>query len=147
METDPREAAHFRMMVDLEERSLSLAAFQNPMVKIVAWDAVSGSIIAANDHAQQVWGHDIRNLRKMSIKDLVPNIPPPRLFRFLNAVKQRTKPQVSLGISNGTQDGVRQTSHIVLQYCDLRQPTFVAFVQDVTRFAAALDAAKQPKKS
>lgn len=146
METDPREAAHFRMMVDLEERSLSLAAFQNPMVKIVAWDAVSGSIIAANDHAQQVWGHDIRNLRKMSIKDLVPDIPPPRLFRFLTAVKQRTKPQVTLGISNGTQDGVRQTSHIVLQYCDLRQPTFVAFIQDVTRFAAALDAAKTAEK-
>ena len=89
METDPADAAEFRMMVELEDRNLMLSAFHSPLAELLAWDASTGAFIAANETAQSTLGFSLRQLIKMNVADLMPSVSTARLRRFFEHVKRR----------------------------------------------------------
>ncbi|MEN8895166.1 MAG: hypothetical protein ABF248_03640 [Yoonia sp.] len=93
METDPAEAANFRMMVDIEDRQIALPVFQSPLLDVLAWDAKSGVIVAANSRVQKSTGSSLRQLIKMKVYDLLPKDGATRLYRLLVAVRRRLSRQ------------------------------------------------------
>ena len=142
METDPTEAAEFRMMVELEERGLFHTAFHTPVVAIFAWDAVSGQFVAANAAAQTASGYSLRQLSKRHISDMVGPLPPKRLHRIVARLKRRRDQTVVFRLRHRDADGRFETSRIYLKYVSHKRATLVAHVQNVTRYQEARCAAQ-----
>lgn len=87
METDPQDAATFRMMVELEDRGLLLSSFETPLIETLAWDAATGKLVAANGLVRTAYGLTMREISKAVIGDVVPGIDRARLARFQQRIQ------------------------------------------------------------
>lgn len=141
METDPAEAANFRMMVDIEDRQIALPVFQSPLLDVLAWDAKSGVIVAANSRVQKSTGRSLRQLIKMKVYDLLPKDGATRLYRLLVAVRRRLSRQAVFRAEYRDAAGTWRSSRIHLHYLSGTRPTFVATIQNMSGFDAARTAA------
>lgn len=141
METDPAEAAQFRMMVEIEDRNLLLSVFHSSVSEFIAWDASSGVLFAANHTAQSALGYSLRQLIKMKINDLVPSLSAARLRRFLATVRCRPSSQMIFRIAHTDNHGQSRWTRVMLRYIEDPHPTFYAHCQDITHILEARKAA------
>ena len=141
METDPTEAAHFRMMLELSDRDVLQSTFDMLNVDVVAWDARSGYVVCANATARKAMALALRDVGRRSIYDLVPDLPKPRIGRFLKALQRRPKLEVTFHLPFTTASGVRGLNRYVVRYVEGLRPTYIAIVQDISRYLEARMAA------
>lgn len=95
METDPNEAAHFRMMLELGERDVLHSTFDMLNVDVLAWDAATGNVVFANTSARAKIGASLREVCRKNIYSVLPDLSPTRLKRFLVAVSHRAQPELT----------------------------------------------------
>ncbi len=141
METDPNEAAHFRMMLELSDRNVLMSTFDMLHVDVFAWDAASGQIVCANLPARKSMALNARDIGRKCVFDLVPSMKRKRVEQFLTAVSRRAVPEVRVHIPFSTESGEKRLNRYVLRYVAGPRPTFIAFVQDITRYLEACTAA------
>lgn len=141
METDPNEAAHFRMLFALSDRNVLLSTFNMLNMDVVAWDATTGRIICANASAQQSLSLAPRDIDRKYIHDVIATVPKRRLDRFFSAVKQRAFPEVKTHIPYTTAAGEKRLNRYVLRYVEGPKPTFIGTMQNITRYLDAITAA------
>ncbi len=146
MQTDPTEAADFRMMVELEERRIALSTFQTPLLEIIAWDATTGAVVAANEAAQNGLGLQLRQLIKMNIGVLFDGLVGPRFDKFLNAVKRRKSQAAAFYAEFHDRIGGIQFLRVHLRFQYGGRPTFVATIQNMSGYDAARSAARHAEK-
>lgn len=143
METDPADAAEFRMMVELEDRNLMLSAFHSPLAELLAWDASTGAFIAANETAQSTLGFSLRQLIKMNVADLMPSVSTARLRRFFEHVKRRPTAELTFRFNYCDSLGQPRVNRVLLQYTAEPRPTFMAHCSSITHFVEARAAANK----
>ncbi len=141
METDPNEAAHFRMMLELGERDVLHSTLDMLKVDVLAWDAATGNVVFANTSARAKIGATLRQVCRKNIYSVFPDLSPIRLKRFLVAVSHRAQPELTFHIPHKNALGEMRLNRYVVRYVDGIKPTFVAFVQNITRYLEARTAA------
>lgn len=141
METDPNEAANFRMMLEMLDRNILQSTFDVPMVEVIAWDPKSSLIVAMNKTALGTNDITLRQAMQRSIFDLLPQIPQNRMARLLLKVRQRTKTEITFRLWFSAENGKSRLNRVVLRYIDEPKPTVVAFIQNITHHIQARKAA------
>tara|TARA_R110002051_G_scaffold45702_4_gene92207 strand:- start:1024 stop:3171 length:2148 start_codon:yes stop_codon:yes gene_type:complete len=142
METDPNEAAHFRMTLELSDRGVLQSTFDMLNVDVVAWDAQSNIIVCANASAREAIKLTMRDVGRRTVYDLLPDLPKPRVERILKALRRRPKQEVAFHLPFKMASGERGLNRYVVRYVDGLRPTYVAFVQNITRYLEARTAAR-----
>lgn len=145
METDPQDAATFRMMVKLEDRGLLLSSFETPLIETLAWDAATGKLVAANGLARTAYGLTMREISKAVIGDVVPGIDRARLARFQQRMQAHGDKPLIFRIRHQDHNGHWRLIRVLLRYLAEPRQTFVAQVQNISRYLEARTAAAMAK--
>lgn len=141
METDPNEAANFRMMVEMMDRNLLQSIFDIPLVEVFAWDPKTSKIVAVNQTALVSNGLSLRRCMQQTIFDILPQVSRARLQRFIRKVRARPSGEMTFRLRLIGPNGAPKFGRIVLRYIDEPRPTLVAFIQNITRYLEARIAA------
>ena len=141
METDPNQAASFRMMVEMTERNILRSAFDMPIVEVYAWDAATFKIVVMNDLALDAARMTARQSLQMHAHDLLDGLTQERLARMTTRLRLRHPRAFTFRLLHKDHDGNARLSRIVLRYIDEPRGTVIAFVQNITRHLDALTAA------
>ncbi len=141
METDPNQAANFRMMVEMLDRNILQSTFDMPMAEVIGWDAISGNIVAMNSVALTTRKLTLRQGMRCTISDLIPELSVARLARFIDTVRRRPTGEVIFRIMLARPNGPPRLHRIVMRYIYEPKPTIVVMVQNITRYLEARVAA------
>lgn len=132
MQSNPHQTAEFSAINELVERDLLHFVFQKTTAQVIVFDAESTSILAANDAFQFASNLSLRELRKLQLCDLVPDIEVGRLRRLLVSVTKRRNHHATFVLASDQSNAER--THISLNYVGSEKPSFVAFIDPTPNF-------------
>ncbi|RYH01712.1 EAL domain-containing protein [Salipiger sp. IMCC34102] len=89
MQENPNQTADMTAVRNLLDRNALVALFERDSSGIIAADAITRRILAANPSAQDMLGRNMRELQQERLEDLLPQVPQCRVIRLFDRLMQR----------------------------------------------------------
>lgn len=135
MQTNPDQIADLSAVQELVDRDLFMMVFEESECQIIAFDAKTKRVVAANRQAQSALNANMRSLQRQTICDIAPMVGQNRMTRLLDKIRRR--PKKSAVISCYHPHNTSQYIKVTVRYVTGHKDSIVVFARRAKNINAA----------
>lgn len=126
MQSDPNQTADLSSAKELIERDLLHFVYEHADAQVFVIDESSLKVVSANQKAQRAVGRTMRELQKVILPELIPNLNGDRVRKLFAQIRTRKSKQASFQLSS--QSSIFASVKVILHFVPSRRNSIVAFV-------------------